>query len=64
MHHHFERMRNLINPLLDQSVTPEGERKIAEDLNRIAFAGDDTPPAEKYAEIVVMLEEEADDWER
>ena len=30
MHHHFERMRNLINPLLDQSITPEGERKIAE----------------------------------
>jgi hemerythrin-like domain-containing protein len=64
MRHHFERMRNLINPLLEQSVGPEGERKIAEELNRIAFADPDAEPADKYLKIVKMLEDELGEWER
>lgn len=64
MHHHFERMRNLINPLLDQSVTPEGEIKIAEELNRIAFTDGQVEPVEKYGKIIKMLEDEVGDWER
>ena len=64
MHHHFERMRNLINPLLDQSVTPEGEIKIAEELNRIAFAEAGSEPVEKYSKIIKLLEDEVGNWER
>ncbi len=64
MRHHFERMRNLINPLLDQSVSVEGERKIAEELNRIAFADRGDEPADKYTKIVKMLEDEVGEWER
>ncbi len=64
MRHHFERMRNLINPLLDQSVSVEGERKIAEELNRIAFRQSEDEPADKYAKVVKMLEEEVGEWER
>ncbi len=63
MRHHFERMRNLINPLLDQSVSAEGERKIAEELNRIAFSGRESEPADKYVKIVKMLEDEVSEWE-
>jgi hypothetical protein len=64
MHHHFERLRNLINPLLEQTVTPEGEQKIAEDLNLIAFADREAEAPDKYVKIVDMLEEEARNWER
>ncbi len=64
MRHHFERMRNLINPLLDQSVSVEGERKIAEELNRIAFADREDEPADKFPKIVKMLEDEVGEWER
>lgn len=63
MRHHFERMRNLINPLLEQSVGPEGELKIAEELNRIAFADREAEPVDKYAKIVKMLEEEVSEWD-
>ena len=64
MRHHFERLRNLINPLLEQTVTPEGEQKIAEDLNLIAFADREAEAPDKYSKIVDMLEEEARNWER
>jgi hemerythrin-like domain-containing protein len=63
MHRHFERLRTLINPLLDQTVTEEGELKIAEELNRIQFAGRADQSLEKYVRIVQMMEEEVGDWE-
>ncbi len=63
MHHHFERLKNLINPLLDQSITPEGELQIAEQLNKIEFADREEQTPAKYLKIVQMLEEEARDWE-
>ncbi len=63
MHHHFERLKNLINPLLEQSITEDGERKIAEGLNRIQFADREGQSPELYAKIVKMLEEEVSDWE-
>src|SRR5512142_3112178 len=52
MHHHFEQLRNLINPLLEQTITPEGELKIAEALNRIAFADREDQTPVKYQKIV------------
>jgi hemerythrin-like domain-containing protein len=64
MRHHFERLRNLINPLLEQTVTPEGEQKIAESLNLIAFADRETAAPEKYSKIVDMLEEELSNWQK
>ncbi len=64
MHRHFERLRNLINPLLDQWITPEGEVHIAEQLNLIEFADRDDQSPTSYKKIVQMLEEEVRDWER
>ena len=61
---HFERLRNLIHPLLEQTITPEGEQKIAEDLNLIAFADRETASPDKYSKIVDMLEEEVSDWQK
>lgn len=64
MHHHFERLRNLINPLLDQWVTPEGEVRIAEQLNLIEFADRDEKSPTSFRNIVKMLEDEVRDWDR
>lgn len=63
MRHHFERLKNLIYPLLEQTVTPEGEQRIAETLNQIEFADHETQSPDKYVKIVQMLEEEVKDWE-
>jgi hemerythrin-like domain-containing protein len=63
MRHHFERLRNLINPLLEQSVTEEGELKIAEDLNRIEFADRAVEDPEKYNKLIKLLDDEVRDWE-
>lgn len=64
MRRHFEQLRNLIHPLLDQTVTIEGEQKIAAALNRIEFADRERASPEKYAKIVELLEDEVNDWER
>lgn len=63
MRRHFERLKTLINPLLEQTVTEEGEQKIAAELNRIQFAGREDQSPEKYVRIVQMMEEEVSDWE-
>jgi hemerythrin-like domain-containing protein len=63
MRHHFERLRNLVNPLLEQSVTEEGELKIAEDLNRISFADRAVEAPDKYEKMLKLLEDEVRDWE-
>lgn len=63
MRRHFERLRNLINPLLDQWVTPEGEIRIAEELNKIEFSPRDEQSPMSFPNIVKLLEEEVREWE-
>jgi hemerythrin-like domain-containing protein len=63
MRHHFERLKTLIHPLLEQTVTPEGEQRIAEALNRIEFSDHEAASPDKYVKIVKLLEEEVKDWE-
>ncbi|HTP01737.1 MAG TPA: hemerythrin domain-containing protein [Anaerolineales bacterium] len=63
MRNHFERLKNLVFPLLEQTVTPEGEQRIAEALNRIEFSTHEAGAPDKYLKIVQMLEEEVKDWE-
>ncbi len=63
MHRHFERLKNLINPLLDQWVTAEGEREIAERLNKIEFADRTDQSPLGFQNIIKLLEEEVREWE-
>ncbi len=60
---HMDRLKNLIFPLLEQNLTPDGEHKIAEGFNNILFEGTmkDNQP-EKYLQLVQTLEEELSDW--
>ncbi|HUI90566.1 MAG TPA: hypothetical protein VLX61_17750 [Anaerolineales bacterium] len=62
MHHHFDQLKNLIYPLMEQSVTPDGEEKAAEALNRLAFQDGIPESLDKYVKMVEMLEEEVANW--
>ena len=62
MHQHFELLRDLIHPLLAQSLSPDGELKAAEALNHIAFDEHSPDSLEKYIGMVKMLEEEVEAW--
>lgn len=59
---HMDRLKNLIFPLLEQNLTPEGEHKISEGFNKIVFEGTMKNNSEKYTELVETLEEELSNW--
>jgi len=62
MRQHFDLLRNLIHPLLEQSLSLEGEQKVAEGLNLIAFEQPTTELPDKYLKMVEALEEEVANW--
>ena len=64
MHQHFDLLKNLIEPLLEQSLTPDGEEKAAEALNRLAFEETTPESIDKFVKIVQMLEEEVGEWKQ
>jgi hemerythrin-like domain-containing protein len=63
MHRHFELLRNLIQPLLEQTLSSEDEQKAAEGLNLVAFSDPDQDSPGKYTRMVEMLEEEVGEWQ-
>jgi len=62
MHRHFDMLKSLIHPLLEQSLSPDDEEKAAEELNRLAFQGYIPENLDKYIKMVETLEEEVDNW--
>ena len=62
LRHHMDRLKNLIFPLLEQNISPEGEHKIAEGINNIVFEGSMKSGPEKYEELIETLEEELNEW--
>ena len=62
MHRHMELLKNLIHPLLEQSLSEEDEQKAAVQLNVIAFEGESEDPLDKYEKLVKTLEEEVSNW--
>lgn len=59
---HIDRLKNRIFPLLEQNISPEEERKIAEGLNTIALESSTKDDTEKFSKMVRTLEEELRDW--
>ena len=62
MHRHFNTLKSLIHPLLEQSLSPDDEEKAAEALTRLAFEGYIPATLDKYVEMVETLEEEVRNW--
>lgn len=59
---HFDRLKNLIFPLLEQNLSIEDEHKIAEGFNTVVFEADMKNDPDKYDKLVETLEEELADW--
>jgi hemerythrin-like domain-containing protein len=62
LHHHLDRLKNLIFPLLEQNVTVEDEHRIAEGLNNILFENTMKGASDKYMRVIESLEDELSDW--
>ena len=59
---HFDRLKNLIFPLLEQNMTPEDEHRIAEGLNVIEFDNNLKDESDKYKKLLEALDDELSDW--
>jgi hemerythrin-like domain-containing protein len=59
---HLERLKNLIFPLLEQTISVDEEHKVSEEMNNIIFEGDLQEGTEKYIKLIQRLEEELGDW--
>jgi hemerythrin-like domain-containing protein len=59
---HLDRLKNLIFPLLEQTISEEDEHRIAEGIANVVLEGTTKNEAEKYVKIIETLEEELSDW--
>jgi hemerythrin-like domain-containing protein len=62
MRQHLERLKSLIFPLIEQTISMEAEDKVSEEINNIVFEGGLKDGEEKYVKMVTELEEEFSDW--
>jgi len=60
---HLERLKNLIFPLLEQTISIDDEHKLSEEINKIVFEGGLKDGTEKYIKLLGELEEELSDWQ-
>lgn len=59
---HLDRLKNLIFPLLEQTITIDEEHKISEGMNNIIFESNLKEGTDKYIKLIGELEEELSDW--
>lgn len=59
---HLDRLKNLIFPLLEQTISIEDENKISEEMNNIVFEGGLKEGIDKYIKLIEELEDELSDW--
>jgi len=59
---HLDRLKNLIFPLLEQTISIDDEHKLSEEIDKIVFEGGLKDGAEKYIKLIEALEEELSDW--
>lgn len=59
---HLERLKNLIFPLLEQTISIDDEHKLSEEVNKVITEGTVKEWTEKYVKVIEELEEELSDW--
>jgi hemerythrin-like domain-containing protein len=62
MRQHLERLKSLIFPLLEQTISIDDEHKLSEEINKKSFEGNLKDGPEKYIKLIEALEEELSDW--
>jgi hemerythrin-like domain-containing protein len=59
---HLERLKTLIFPLLEQTISIDEEHKVSEMINNLVFENDYQNGAEKYLRLIESLEDTLSDW--
>ena len=59
---HLERLKSLIFPLIEQTISIDDEHKLSEEVNKIVFEGGLKDGTEKYVKLIEALEDELSDW--
>jgi hemerythrin-like domain-containing protein len=59
---HLDRLKSLIFPLIEQTISIDDEHKLSEDINKIVFEGGLQDGPEKYIKLIAALEDELSDW--
>jgi hemerythrin-like domain-containing protein len=59
---HLDRLKSLIFPLLEQTISVDDEHKLSEEINKVNFEGALKDGTEKYIKLIESLEEELSDW--
>lgn len=59
---HLERLKSLILPLIEQTISVDEEHNVSEQINSIVFEGELKNGTEKYIKLIEKLEEYLSDW--
>ncbi|MDO9302647.1 MAG: hypothetical protein Q7T89_14770 [Anaerolineales bacterium] len=59
---HLERLKSLVFPLLEQTISIDDEHKLSEEINKIVFEGGLKDGTGKYIKLIEALEDELSDW--
>jgi hemerythrin-like domain-containing protein len=59
---HLDRLKKLIFPLLEQTISIDDEHKLSEEIDKIIFEGGLKDGVEKYVKLIETLEDELSDW--
>ncbi len=59
---HLERLKSLVFPLIEQTISLDDEHQLSEEVNRMSFEGGLKNGAEKYIKLIESLEDELSDW--
>jgi hemerythrin-like domain-containing protein len=59
---HLDRLKNLIFPLLEQTITVDEEHIVTEGMSNMIFEGGLKDGTEKYIKLIGELEDELSDW--
>lgn len=59
---HLERLKSLILPLIEQTISVDEEHIIGEAIHSMAFEGGLKDGAEKYIKLIEELEDQLSDW--
>jgi hemerythrin-like domain-containing protein len=59
---HLERLKSLILPLIEQTISVDEEHNVSEEINSLVFEGALKNGTEKYIKLIEQLEEKLSDW--
>ncbi len=59
---HLERLKSLILPLIEQTISVDEEHNVSDQINSLVFEGELKNGTEKYIKLIEQLEEKLSDW--